>query len=118
MRQVVNFIITGVILAISAWWFPQYVQIDGFITLVLAALLLFVAEGLAILLYFALVVSATFTHFWAGIVAAISLIFMVEIFALTLVDLWLAGLVINGFWPKFFIALALSIFRIQDTSRN
>lgn len=118
MKQIANFIITGVVLWLAAWLFPRYVQIDNFQTLVLASVLLFVAEIVVLLLFFALIVSAALAQYWAGILIGILFVFFAEIVALSLLDSWLPGLNIIGFWPKFCLAFALSVFRIQDNNQN
>ncbi|MBP5674946.1 phage holin family protein [Candidatus Saccharibacteria bacterium] len=118
MRQIANFFITGIILWVAAWLFPQFVQIDSMKTLALAALLLFVAEVVVLLLFFALIVSAALAQYWAGVLVGMTFVFFAEIVALSLLDAWLPGLSIYGFWPKFLLAFALSVFRIQDNHQN
>jgi len=114
MRQIVNFIITGLVLLVAVIFFPKYVQVSSIWIFLLTIVLLYVAEIVSVLVYFSLVVSACLVRFWAGVIVAISMIFVIELFAVSLVDLWLPGLTIVGFWPKFFIALALSIFRLPE----
>ena len=118
MKQIANFFITGIILWLATWLFPKYVQIDNFRTLVLSSVLLFVAEILVVLIFFALIVSATLAQYWAGVLIGVIFVFFAEIVALSLLDAWPPGLNIIGFWPKFCLAFALSIFRIQDSNQN
>lgn len=117
MRQIVNFIITGLILLVAVVFFPKYVQVSSIGILLLTIVLLYVAEILSVLVYFGLVVSVCLAKFWAGVIVAISMIFVVELFAVSLVDLWLPGLTIVGFWPKFILALAFSVLRLPETDR-
>ena len=118
MKQIANFFITGIVLWVAAWLFPQYVKIDGFRTLVLASLLLFVAEVVVLIAFFALITSAALAQFWAGVLVGILFIFFAEIAVLSLLDAWLPGISIIGFWPKFCLAFALSVFRLQDNPQN
>lgn len=118
MKQIVNFILAGVVLWLAALWFPAYIQIADFKTLVIATILLFVAEIIVVLAIFVVIAVMVFTMNWAGAVTGIVAVFFAEIIALSLLDLWMPGLVIIGFWPKFLLAVALSIFRIPDTNQN
>lgn len=118
MKQIVNFFITGLILWLAAWLFPQFVRIDGMGTLVLATLLLFIAEVVVVIAFFAFIASAALAQFWAGVLVGILCVFFAEIAALSLLDAWLPGLSIIGFWPKFLLAFAFSIFRIPADNYN
>ena len=118
MKQIANFFITGIVLWLAATFFPQFVRVDNFKTLVLASILLFVAEVLVLLFFFALIVSAALAQYWAGVLVGTLFVFFAEIAALSLLDAWLPGLNIFGFWPKFLLAFALSVFRIQDNNQT
>ena len=117
MKQIANFFITGMILWIAARFFPEYVRIDGIGTLILAAILLFVAETVVALALFLFFITAALSQNWAAIVVIFAMVFFAEILAITLLSAWLPGLTIIGFWPKFLLAFAFSAFRISS-SRN
>lgn len=110
--------ITGIVLWLAATFFPQFVRVDSFKTLALASILLFVAVVLVLLFFFALIVSAALAQYWAGVLVGTLFVFFAEIAALYLLDTWLPGLSIYGFWPKFLLAFALSVVRIQDNHQN
>ena len=118
MKQIVNFVIAGVVLWLAARWFPEVIQIDGFKTLIITTLLLFLAEAVVVIALFVMMIFSLFAFDWYAIFGAIIGIFFAEIFALSLLDAWIPGFHIIGFMPKMMLALALSIFRIPDNQNN
>ena len=113
-RQIVNFIITGLILYLAAELFPEVVIIDNMRTLIAATFLLFVAEIVVVLAILIFMLLSIFTQNYVGIIAGFIGIFFGEILALSLLSGWLSGFMVVGFWPKFWLALALSACRAQD----
>ena len=118
MKQVVNFILAGIVLWLAALWFPAYVQIADFKTLIISTLLLFVAEIIVVLLIFVAIVVMALMSNWAGVISGVVAVFFAEIIALSLLDAWMPGLAINGFVPKMLLAVALAIFRIPDNNND
>lgn len=112
MRQVVNFILAGIVLWLAALLFPAYIWIADFKTLVISTLLLFVAEIVVVVLIFVTIVAMALMSNWGGVITGVVAIFFAEIIALSLLDVWMPGLTINGFVPKMLLALALAVFRI------
>lgn len=114
MRQILNLIITGVILYLASIFFSDVVQIADTKSLILATLLIFVAEIVVVVVVFIMVAVSVFSGNVAGVVASIFAICFVEIIALSLVSAWVPGVTIVGFWTKFILAFALSVFRIPE----
>lgn len=111
-RWIVNCIITGVVFWIASMLFPSVIVITGKYTILEAAVILGFCEIAVLLIIFLMALFTFFTGNWIGIICAFISVFFAEIVALSLLSAWLPGLTIIGFWPKFLLALALSIFRI------
>jgi hypothetical protein len=116
MKQIVNFIITGVILFLFARFFPASVQIENFKALFIATLFLFIAEAIVVIVIFIMMAASVLTGNLGGFIGGIVAIFFAEIIAISLVSAFIPGFTVIGFWAKFFIALALSIFRIPENN--
>lgn len=114
MKQVVNFILAGLVLLLASVWFPTYVYVADFKTLIISTLLLFVAEILVVILIFAMIVAMALASNFQGVITGVVAVFFAEIIALSLLDAWMPGLAINGFMAKLLLAVALAIFRIPD----
>lgn len=114
MRQILNFIITGVILYLASVYFSSVVRIADTKSLILATILLFVAEIIVVIIIFIMMAVSFFSGNLAGVIASIFAIFFAEIIALSLVSAWLPGVEIVGFWTKFMLAFLLSVFRIPE----
>jgi len=114
MKQIFNFIITGVILYLASVYFSDVVQIADMKSLILATILLFIAEIIVVIVLFVMMAVSLFSGNWGGLIIIAIAICFAEILALTLVSAWLPGVTITGFWTKFLLAFALSIFRIPD----
>ncbi|MBR1875060.1 hypothetical protein IJ798_01635 [Candidatus Saccharibacteria bacterium] len=113
-RQIVNFIITGLILYLAVELFPEVVIIDNMRTLIAATFLLFVAEIVVVFAILIFMLFSIFTQNYVGIITGFIGIFFGEILALSLLSGWLSGFMVVGFWPKFWLALALSVFKIPE----
>jgi len=115
MKQVVNFVITGVILFIFAKFFPELVVIENLRALFIATLLLFIAESIVVIAIFVMMAASVITGNLGGIVGGIFAICFAEIIAISIVSAFVPGFYVHGFWMKFIISVALSIFRIPTT---
>ena len=118
MKEVLNFIICAVILALFAKFFPELVVIDGVKSLFFATLLLFVAEAIVVILIFVAMLYFFFHGDLQGVFLSYIGVFFAEIFAISLVDAWLPGVTIHGVGIKFLLAIALAVFRIPTTNNN
>ena len=118
MKQILNFIITGVILYLAAKFYPAAVQIADTKSLILATVLLFIAEIIVVIAIFIMMAVSFFSGNWGGIVVGAIAICFAEIIALTLVSEWIPGITITGFWTKFILAFVLSVFRIPEKNNN
>ena len=116
MRDVLNFIICAVILALFAKFFPELVVIDGARSLFFATLLLFVAEVIVAVGIFVAMLYFFFNGNLNGVFASMAGIFFAEIIAISMVDAWLPGVTIRGIGIKFFLAIVLAIFRIPTNN--
>jgi len=115
-RWLVNVIIVAGILWMATIFFPTKVIARGHYTILMAAALLSVAEILVMLVIFLMMASTVLTGNLVGAIAGIISIFFAEIIAISLLSSWLPGLTIVGFWPKFWLALAFSVFRIPSNN--
>ncbi len=118
MKQIVNLIITIVVLYIFATFFPELVTISDTKSLILAAFLLFVAEivvivALFVFMAFALIYGDILTFLLGAVMT-----FFGEIIAIYLVDHWLPGVSFHSFWAMFIVAFILSVFRLQETNNS
>lgn len=115
MRQVVNFFITGVVLWAAARLFPDYVQINGWSTLVLATLLIYVIGTLLALAaaVVALAVAFLSDNIAATLIVGVAIFALVQLLTLVLLDRFLSGFTVVGFWPKVLLATAISALTIS-----
>ena len=118
MRQIVNFFIVGLILWISTHAFPEYVQIDGGSTLILATLLFFVVTALVILgIVFVVIVVLDDLPTMAFVTLIVAMLLGGPI-ALTILSKYLNGFNVVGFWPKVLISFACAFFTISTKHQN
>lgn len=125
MRIIINLFLHGLVLWAAWQLFPDTVQIDGFGTLVLVTILLWVISliiGLIAALLLGLstmiginggLVTAT-----VGIITCIGLLLFADIISLDFLSCHLAGFTIVGFWPKVLLAILLSVFSIKSPARR
>ena len=107
MRRILNLFITGLILWMASKMAPEQVQIKDFGTLALATVSLWLVTIMAGGLIFE---SCSWAILGLFIMAA------AKILALYAIDSWVPGLSIVGFWPKFWIAIACSLFTLSGPS--
>lgn len=118
LKQLVNFVITGAVLYVASRAFPSVVIIDGWGALILATLLLSIAEFIVAIAVLALMFISVFTQNWAGVVVGFIALFFGGIIALSLLSAWIPGFMVVGFWPKFMLAFALSALRVPDDDKR
>ena len=97
MRRILNFIITGVILWIAAKFFPPYVQIDSFGTLILATFLLWIIELVIAAICLLLGAAGAALESIFLIIACIAIILFADVIAFSVLSAKLAGFMVNGF---------------------
>ena len=115
MKDIANFILAIVILWVQSLLWGDYFRIDGLLTLLIAGVLLFVAEILvSVIMFFVMSSMLLSGRFVSFAICLISAMMLVEYFALSLLDMWLPGLAFVGFLPKIVTAFLLSLFRIPD----
>lgn len=115
MRRILNFIITGFILWIAAKFFPPYVQIDGFGTLIIATILLWIIE--VVLAGLILLLLAAAAALESGLLAVICIIVLLfaDIIAFSVLSAKLPGFAVNGFWTKAVLSLCCSVLTISKS---
>ena len=118
MRRILNLVATGLILWVASWVFPSVVHIDGFLTLVAAAIVLWlldivVAIGCALL-------ALLFAAMGIGGVAlfAVIAILFSQTIALFLMSGNLSGFLVDGFWPKILLSLCIAIVTTNLSNRT
>ena len=116
MKEVLNFIIVVVILGIASWIAPGCVHFDSFRSLLLAALLLFVAEFIV-----GLVAAATtfITGNYLGAFSIVAgLLFFGELLAIEMVDGWMKTASFTGTWTVIALAFFIAVLRIPESPRR
>lgn len=127
MRTIINLFLHGLILWAAWQLFPDTVQIDGFGTLVLVTLLLWVISlviGLIAILIFGLSVLigagdglAALISAIVGIVLCFGLLLFADVIGLDFLSHQVQGFMVVGFWPKVLLAILFSVFSIGSTAR-
>ena len=116
MRRILNLFITGLILWVASKIAPEQVQIKDFGTLVLATILLWLTTiaiyGISLLL----MSGGLIFESCSWIILGFFIMAAAKILALYAIDSWIPGLSIVGFWPKFWIAIACSLFTLSGPS--
>jgi len=113
MRNILNLLLTGVVFWVGNEYFNEYISILDTKTLIIATLLMF---GIGYLFSWLMLISMT--SIVVGIGCITTPILFLAIFILTpikllLLDKYLVGFNINGFWTYILLTIALSIFSIS-----
>ncbi|MBQ1373730.1 phage holin family protein [Candidatus Saccharibacteria bacterium] len=118
MRRIVNLFITGLILWIASKIAPEQVQIKDFGTLALATILLWITTiaiyGISLLF----MSSGLIFESCSWIILGFFIMAAAKIIALYAISNWISGFNVIGFWPKFWIALACSMFTLSGPSNG
>lgn len=118
MRQIVNLFITGFIIWIASKIAPEQVQIENFGTLALTTILLWLITMIIYGVSLLLMAGGLIFESCSWIILGFTIMAASKILALYAVDNWIPGLTIIGFWPKFWIAFACSMFTLSRPSRT
>ncbi len=118
MRNVLNLILTGVVFWIGNEYFNEYISISNNKTLIIATLLM-----VAIGYLFGLLMTASFLTIPLGIGCITTVVLFLVAIVLTPIKLWLlnkylVGFDINGFWTYVVLTAILSIFSIKTKSNE
>lgn len=116
MRRIVNLFITGFILWAASKIAPDQIHIKDFGTLVLATILLWLTTiaiyGISLLL----MSGGLIFESCSWIILGFFIMAAAKILALYAISKWIPGFSIVGFWPKFWIAFACSVFTLSSPS--
>jgi uncharacterized membrane protein YvlD (DUF360 family) len=118
MRNILNLIITFAIFYVGDKYFTDYIHFSDMKTMILSTALMFVIGwifGRLLLLSFLLIP--------VGIGCLTSVLLILMAFVLTpiklaLIDTYVPGAEINGFWTYVIITVALSVFTIKSKSSD
>lgn len=113
MRNVINFIFTFLVLWAASNYFGDYVHIQDTGTLILATFLMFV---MAYILGYALVFSILLIPIGIGCLTTIFLFVVALLFVpirLYVLDAYLPGFDINGFWTYVALSISLMFFSVK-----
>jgi hypothetical protein len=119
MKEVLNFIIVVVILGIASWIAPGCVHFDSLRSLLLAALLLFVAEFIVVVVgLFAAAATFIAGNFLGAFSIVAGLLFFGELLAIKMVDGWMKTASFTGTWTVIALAFFIAVLRIPETPRR
>lgn len=122
-EAIANVLIMLAILWVAATWFSEYVWFDKPGTMVLVAVLygvvttaVFIAIITAAAVAFVYYRRSKNTLLGIGIVLAVIAIVLSDVIALIVLDNWMSGFTVNGFWPKVWLVIIKGI--ATPTTRN
>ena len=114
MRWILNLLITALVLWGASKLMPNAVQVGGFWSLLLVALVLSVITFLIQLACVGLMTVGVLFNgvFW--VIAGVVIAACAGYFALSLASEWIDGFCITGFWPKVAVAVASDLFSFKS----
>ncbi|WP_179280982.1 phage holin family protein [Paenibacillus sp. XY044] len=118
MRNILNFLVTFLVFWVGNQYFNQYISITDTKTLVIASLLMFI---ISLLFSLAMVLSVMLITVGIGCLTTPALI--IASIVLTPIKLWLLdkylnGFEIHGFWTYVILTIVLSIFTAKVKERH
>lgn len=119
MKLFINFLLTFIIFGVGNEYFNEYINIDSMQTLIIASLLMFALNYL-----FSLLMMISLASILVGIGCFTTIILYFISWVLTPVKLWLlntylSGFEIHGFWTYVILTVTLSIFSYtQKTNKT
>ena len=116
MRRILNLFITGLILWVASKIAPEQVQIKDFGTLALATVLLWLVTIIIYVISLLFMAGGLIFESCSWTILGLFIMAAAKILALYAIDSWVPGLSIVGFWPKFWIAIACSLFTLSGPS--
>ena len=115
MRRILNLFITGLILWVASKIAPEQVQIKDFGTLALATVSLWLVTIIIYVISLLFMAGGLIFESCSWAILGLFIMAAAKILALYAIDSWVPGLSIVGFWPKFWIAIACSLFTLSGT---
>ena len=116
MRRILNLFITGLILWVASKIAPEQVQIKDFGTLALATVLLWLVTIIIYVISLLFMAGGLIFESCSWTILGLFIMAAAKILALYAIDSWVPGLSIAGFWLKFWIAIACSLFTLSGPS--
>lgn len=116
MRRILNLFITGLILWVASKIAPEQVQIKDFGTLALATVSLWLVTIMIYVISLLFMAGGLIFESCSWTILGLFIMAAAKILALYAIDSWVPGLSIVGFWPKFWIAIACSLFTLSGPS--
>lgn len=116
MRRILNLFITGLILWVASKIAPEQVQIKDFGTLALATVSLWLVTIMIYVISLLFMAGGLIFESCSWAILGLFIMAAAKILALYTIDSWVPGLSIVGFWPKFWIAIACSLFTLSGPS--
>ena len=116
MRRILNLFITGLILWVASKIAPEQVQIKDFGTLALATVSLWLVTIMIYVISLLFMAGGLIFESCSWTILGLFIMAATKILALYAIDSWIPGLSIAGFWPKFWIAIACSLFTLSGPS--
>ena len=116
MRRILNLFITGLILWVASKIAPEQVQIKDFGTLALATVSLWLVTIMIYVISLLFMAGGLIFESCSWTILGLFIMAAAKILALYAIDSWVPGLSIAGFWPKFWIAIACSLFTLSGPS--
>ena len=116
MRRILNLFITGLILWMASKMAPEQVQIKDFGTLALATVLLWLVTIIIYVISLLFMTGGLIFESCSWTILGLFIMAAAKILALYAIDSWVPDLSIVGFWPKFWIAIACSLFTLSGPS--
>lgn len=115
-RNIANGIVTFLIFMFANMYFNEYVSIASTQTLIFATLLMFVMNFIFAYLF---LISIALIPFGIGCITSIAF-FIIAIFLnpikLLVLDAYLPGFHVNGFWAYVLLSIALGFFQVSSNS--
>lgn len=118
MRRILNLFITGLILFVANWLFPDVVQVDGLGTLILAAVLFWLVGVVIAFVCTAVIVAGVLFENPLWVIVGFIAIFFIHVITLSILSATLGGFAVIGFWPKVLLSLAYSMLALGSPSTN
>lgn len=118
MKNIINALLTGLIFWLGNEYFGEYISIENTKILILATLFMFIINYLYCLLMMVSAITVPIGIGCLGMILLIFLAFVLTPIKLLLLDTYLNGFTINGFWTYVVMTAILSMFSINSKTNK
>ena len=127
MKQVVNFIITSIVIWVASYFFPGLVQVSGIGAIILTTLLISAVSIPVVLILMLFAIKAFYAAAdigaskWMLIATWVGLLFsalLTVLIAVYIASGIIPGFKVIGFLPKLILAFAITTIRIPEKTSN